>query len=80
MKSLTSSYPINYRVLFIVFAICSLFGFIGLIASEIFMPLNSGGMLGRLAKYRSLGPATFSWVMITMWSWYQLRLSSLRDS
>lgn len=77
MKSTTWSTPINYRVLFIVFAICSALGLAGLIVSELFMPQNAYGLTGRLAMYRYMGTATFCWFSVAMWSWYQLRLASI---
>src|SRR6056297_2645025 len=78
MKSTTWSTPINYRVLFIVFTLCSGLGVAGLIASELLMPQNAGGLTGRLTMYRYMGTATFCWASIAMWSWYQLRLESIR--
>ncbi len=76
MNSNPWSTPINYRVLFIVFAICTALGMAGLIVSELFMPQNAGGLAGRLAMYRYMGTATFCWALIALWSWYQLQLAT----
>ncbi|MFH1299817.1 MAG: hypothetical protein ABIK07_02055 [Planctomycetota bacterium] len=64
-------YPIHrrqYWVFLIVFSLCALLGFVGVLVGEIFLPDNPGGNQGRLAMYRSLGLVTLAWAGIAGWS------------
>ncbi|QDV68635.1 hypothetical protein Poly24_23470 [Rosistilla carotiformis] len=73
MKSFLDTTPPNYRVLFIVFSICTVLGTASLIVSELFMPANPGGDRGRFAMYRYVGAATFCWLSLSLWSWHKMQ-------
>ena len=62
----------NYWWFFIPFSTAALLGCAGIVATELFMPDNAGGMAGRLAMYRYLGSMTVCWFVIAIWSWFKL--------
>jgi len=63
----------NYWWFFIPFSTAALLGCAGILAGELFMPHNAGGMAGRLAMYRYLGTMTVCWLCIAIWSWSKLQ-------
>ena len=65
----------NYWFFFVPFAICALLGFAGVLAAELLMPDNAGGVTGRLVVYRHVGTMSVIWSLIAMWSWHKIQLS-----
>tara|TARA_R110002095_G_scaffold2155_3_gene9126 strand:+ start:3315 stop:3542 length:228 start_codon:yes stop_codon:yes gene_type:complete len=65
----------QYWIFLVVFSLCALLGFSGVLAAEIFMPNNPGGDLGRLTMYRYLGTASVAWICLAVWAGYKLKVS-----
>lgn len=65
----------QYWVFLVIFSLCALLGFSGVLIAEIFMPNNAGGNLGRLAMYRYMGSMSLVWVLIATWAGYKLKVS-----
>ena len=76
MKTQKQDSEMNYWFFFIAFAICAALGLVGLVVGEMFLPDNNGGLKGRLAMYRSLGPMFVAWLAIALWAWYRIQLKS----
>jgi len=70
----------QYWVFLVVFSLCAVAGIASVVITEIFMPHNAGGNLGRLAMYRSMGTGAVAWACIAAWAGYKLRASQLTSS